>query len=118
MDFRALLPLWPGGIHFGDLALEIATFSEEFAVLIVAVRLEAGHELVLLHIIQTDGFRLHGPALQTGDVILDRLHAAHMIAGFRQQADAVLEINRGRPFQRAPQRHPPRGGRPGLVGQQ
>src|SRR3546814_9011449 len=76
---------------FGDLGLEISAATEELAVFLVAVGLEAGQHLLLLPAVQRHGLEDHSLALHPGDVVLQHLQAADMVIGLGQQADPALQ---------------------------
>jgi len=103
----------------GDLGLEIGAASEKLAILVVAIRLEAGDDLVLLHAVKRDRFQDDAFAAHFGDIVLDHLQPTDVIVGLRQQADTILEIDRAHTFKAAPKRNA-LGSRLGrhLVGQQ
>ena len=107
------------GGFLSDLGLEIITLVDQLAVGLVAVGLEARDDLFLLGAIDRDGFQDHRVAADFGDIVFQHLEPARVVVGLRQQAHAVLEIDRSHPLEPAPQRNTLRGRfRRHLIGQQ
>src|SRR3982074_1845535 len=92
-----------GGGFLGDLGFEIVALVDQLAVGLVTIGLEAGDDLLLLGPVERERFQDHCLAADLGDIVFQHLEPPRVVVGFRQQAHAVLQINRPHSLPPAPQ---------------
>jgi hypothetical protein len=90
-----LLKLGEGEVRDGlcDLGREGDALLDELLVVVVAVGVEARDDLLLLLLIEADRREQQRLALGLRDLVLHDFQATQKVVGFRQHADAALQIN-------------------------
>src|SRR5258708_262692 len=93
-----------GGALARDLRLEPLAALDEFLIGLVAIGIESRQYLLLLRTVERHCFQKDCFAPHPGDLVLDHLELAPMLIRARQDADAILQIDRTQCFDPSPQR--------------